>query len=44
MARNRESAVLHRRCTGKRDHQNTILSRAKGSATLGSRHQPTEIS
>ena len=31
-------------CTGKRDHQNTPVSRAKGSATLSSRHWPTEIS
>src|SRR6218665_77300 len=42
-ARNRECAVLHKRFTGKRDHQNSPLSRAKGSATLGSRHRPTEI-
>src|SRR6218665_2343172 len=43
-AHHRECAVLHRRCTGKRDHQNTPLSRAKGSATLGSRPRPPETS
>jgi len=42
-ARHRECAVLYKRCTGKRDHQNTPLSRAKGCATLGPRHWPTEI-
>jgi len=42
-AHHRECAVLHSRCIGKWDHQNSPLSRAKGLATLGPTPADTDL-